>query len=207
MKLFLVPLEESWDQLFSALVIVQISHKPKISMERLGLLVVQGIEKVNSVLVGLVREISVQALLHQVAHLHASNIGSVTLQEMNDIVLNGKLLGVLLKQHWQKRVGSTLLIVLRIHVESSFSHVPGGSIGWHDVVAKNSEQIVLQVFQFLLMTALATSFGVVTNTGMDSDRLLDHKTILDKFADVMPGVGIGDFIDFIDKNFSPKSFT
>ena len=64
MKLFLVPLEESWDQLFSALVIVQISHKPKISMERLGLLVVQGIEKVNSVLVGLVREISVQALLH-----------------------------------------------------------------------------------------------------------------------------------------------
>ena len=157
MKLFLVPLEESWDQLFSALVIVQISHKPKISMERLGLLVVQGIEKVNSVLVGLVREISVQALLHQVAHLHASNIGSVTLQEMNDIVLNGKLLGVLLKQHWQKRVGSTLLIVLRIHVESSFSHVPGGSIGWHDVVAKNSEQIVLQVFQFLLANPVVGS--------------------------------------------------
>ena len=32
---------------------------------------------------------------------------------------------------------------------------------------------------------------------MDSDRLLDHKTILDKFADVLPGVGIGDLIDFI----------
>jgi len=49
------------------------------------------------------------------------------------------------------------------------------------------------------MTALATSFGVVTNTGprMDSDRLLDHETILDKFADVLPGVGIGDLIDFI----------
>ena len=48
------------------------------------------------------------------------------------------------------------------------------------------------------MTALVTSFGFVTNTGMDSDRLLDHKTILDKFADVMPGVGIGDLIDFIE---------
>ena len=47
------------------------------------------------------------------------------------------------------------------------------------------------------MTALASSFGVVTNTGMDSDRLLDHKTIIDKFADVLPGVGIGDLIDFI----------
>ena len=64
MKLFLVPLEESWDQLFSALVIVQISHKPKISVECLCLLVVQVIENVNSILVSLVREISVQALLH-----------------------------------------------------------------------------------------------------------------------------------------------
>ena len=43
------------------------------------------------------------------------------------------------------------------------------------------------------MTALASSFGVVTNIGpqMDNDRLLD------KFADVLPGVGIGDLIDFI----------
>ena len=43
------------------------------------------------------------------------------------------------------------------------------------------------------MTALASSFGVVTNTApqMDNDRLLD------KFADVLPGVGIGDLIDFI----------
>ena len=32
---------------------------------------------------------------------------------------------------------------------------------------------------------------------MDSDRLLDNKTILDQLPDVLPGVGVGDLVDLI----------
>ena len=105
MKLFLVFLEKSWDQLFSALVIVQVGHQPQIGVERLGILVVQGIKEVGPVLISLVRKISVQSLLYQVAHLHARYIGSVVFQEMNDVILDGKLLRVLFKEHWQQWIG------------------------------------------------------------------------------------------------------
>ena len=32
---------------------------------------------------------------------------------------------------------------------------------------------------------------------MDSDGLLDNKTVLDQLPDVLPGVGIGDLVDLI----------
>ena len=39
--------------------------------------------------------------------------------------------------------------------------------------------------------------GADTGSGVDSDGLLDHKTVLDKLPDVLPGVGIGDLVDLI----------
>jgi len=36
-----------------------------------------------------------------------------------------------------------------------------------------------------------------TRPGVDSDRLLDDKTILDELADVLAGVGIGNLVDLV----------
>ena len=49
------------------------------------------------------------------------------------------------------------------------------------------------------MTSLTTGFiiGADTGSGVDSDGLLDNKTVLDQLPDVLPGVGIGDLVDLI----------
>ena len=49
------------------------------------------------------------------------------------------------------------------------------------------------------VTTLATGFIISADTGprVNSDRLLDDKTILNQLPDVLPGVGIGDLIDLI----------
>merc|ERR1719244_529692 len=49
------------------------------------------------------------------------------------------------------------------------------------------------------VTTLATGFIISADTGpgVDSDRLLDYKTILDQLPDVLPGVGVGDLVDLI----------
>merc|ERR1719422_268408 len=49
------------------------------------------------------------------------------------------------------------------------------------------------------VTTLATGFIISADTGprVNSDRLLDDKTILNQLPDVLPGVGISDLIDLI----------
>ena len=49
------------------------------------------------------------------------------------------------------------------------------------------------------MTAFATGFSVVTDTGtrMNGHGLLDDQTVLDELADVLPGVGIGNLVDLV----------
>lgn len=49
------------------------------------------------------------------------------------------------------------------------------------------------------MSALALGLKVtqMTSTGVHDSGLLDHKTILDKLADVLAGVGIANLIDFV----------
>ena len=32
---------------------------------------------------------------------------------------------------------------------------------------------------------------------VDSDRLLDHETILDQLANILPGIGVGNLVDFV----------
>ena len=39
--------------------------------------------------------------------------------------------------------------------------------------------------------------GADTGSGVDSDGLLDDKTVLDQLPDVLPGVGISDLVDLI----------
>ena len=49
------------------------------------------------------------------------------------------------------------------------------------------------------VTTLATGFiiGANSRSGVDSNRLFDDKTILDQFPNILPGVSIGNLIDFI----------
>ena len=39
--------------------------------------------------------------------------------------------------------------------------------------------------------------GSHSGPGVDSNRLLDDKTVLDQLPDVGPGVGVGDLIDLV----------
>ena len=143
MKLLLVTLEKSRNKLISLVVVVQVGHQSQIGMEGLGLFVVQGVEKINSVLIYFVRKVGKQSLLDQIRHLYASHVGRVSLQEVNDVVLDHKFPRVLFEQHRQEWIGPLLLSFLGINVEPPLGHVPSSSIGWHDVVSENSEQVVL----------------------------------------------------------------
>jgi hypothetical protein len=54
--------------------VVAVGDHPQIGMERLGALIVHGIEKVDSVLVGLVRKIRIQALTDHILHFLLSHL-------------------------------------------------------------------------------------------------------------------------------------
>ena len=72
----LEPIEVGVDEL-APVGTVRVCDEPEVRVERLGRLVVERIEEVDAVLVGLVREVGEKALVNKVLHLLASDLARI----------------------------------------------------------------------------------------------------------------------------------
>ena len=115
-----------------ALVVVAGGRLLQALVERLRVLVVEWVKEVDAILVRLVREVGVEAVLHQVLKLGLGHVLLVGLQEDDVGPDDTKLLRILLQKE-----GKQLLVKRLVHVKLPLCHVPGGGIGRHHVERKH----------------------------------------------------------------------